>query len=90
VSCSHTHSPLPDSLEQMGGSEYSVKSIFAMARRMAPCYLVFEDLDSIITDQVRSYFLNEVGGLKTNDGVFMLGSTNHLDRLDPGISVGFE
>jgi len=35
---------------------------------------------------VRSYFLNEVDGLKDNDGIFMIGSTNHLDRLDPGIS----
>lgn len=36
---------------------------------------------------MRSYFLNEVDGLKSNDGIFMIGSTNHLDRLDPGISV---
>jgi transitional endoplasmic reticulum ATPase len=39
-----------------------------------------------VTDQVRSYFLNEIDGLKSNDGIFMVGSTNHLDRLDPGIS----
>lgn len=25
-------------------------------------------------------------GLKNNDGIFMIGSTNHLERLDPGIS----
>lgn len=30
------------------------------ARQMAPCVLVFEDLDSMVTDKVRSYFLNEV------------------------------
>lgn len=35
---------------------------------------------------MRSYFLNEVDGLKSNDGIFMIGSTNHLERLDPGIS----
>lgn len=62
-------------------------SIFQKARQFAPCYLVFEDLDSIVSDQVRSYFLNEVDGLKNNDGIFMIGSTNHLERLDPGISV---
>lgn len=54
---------------------------------MAPCYLIFEDLDTIITDNVKSYFFNEVDGLKSNDGIFMVGSTNHLNRLDPGISV---
>lgn len=69
------------------GPEYSIKQIFSQARRYAPCYLVFEDLDSIVSDNVRSYFLNEVDGLKSNDGVFMVGSTNHLDRLDPGIAV---
>ncbi|KAB5531170.1 P-loop containing nucleoside triphosphate hydrolase protein [Coniochaeta sp. 2T2.1] len=68
------------------GPEYSIRQIFAAARRYAPCYLVFEDLDTIVSDNVRSYFLNEVDGLKNNDGIFMVGSTNHLDRLDPGIS----
>jgi len=73
-------------LASFGGPEYSLRSIFAKAREAAPCYLVFEDLDSIVNDHVRSYFLNEVDGLKSNDGILMVGSTNHLDRLDPGIS----
>ena len=74
------------SLSSFAGPEYSINSIFSLARRTAPCYLVFEDLDSIVQDNVRSYFLNEVDGIKRNDGILMLGSTNHLDRLDPGIS----
>ncbi|KAI0554125.1 P-loop containing nucleoside triphosphate hydrolase protein [Xylaria curta] len=74
------------SLASFAGPEYALMSIFKKARQFAPCYLVFEDLDSIVSDQVRSYFLNEVDGLKNNDGIFMIGSTNHLDRLDPGIS----
>jgi transitional endoplasmic reticulum ATPase len=83
-------SPIPTlyvrSLSSFGGPEYSINSIFTLARRTAPCYLVFEDLDSIVSDSVRSYFLNEVDGIKRNDGILMLGSTNHLERLDPGIS----
>ncbi|KAJ2971269.1 hypothetical protein NUW58_g9464 [Xylaria curta] len=74
------------SLFSYGGPEYALMEIFKKARQLAPCYLVFEDLDSIVSDQVRSYFLNEVDGLKNNDGIFMIGSTNHLERLDPGIS----
>jgi len=66
--------------------QYSVSSIFAKARKMAPCLLVFEDLDSLIVEKVRSYFLNEVDGLESNDGILMIGSTNHLSRLDPAIS----
>jgi transitional endoplasmic reticulum ATPase len=46
------------------GPEYSLGQIFGKAREEAPCYLVFEDLDSIVSDNVRSYFLNEVDGLK--------------------------
>lgn len=83
-------SPIPTlyvrSLSSFRGPEYSISSIFHKARQVAPCYLVFEDLDSIVTDHVRSYFLNEVDGLKGNDGILMIGSTNHLERLDPGIS----
>ncbi|OTA95535.1 hypothetical protein M434DRAFT_393752 [Hypoxylon sp. CO27-5] len=73
-------------LTSYSGPEYSINQIFSKARQFAPCYLVFEDLDTIVSDNVRSYFLNEVDGLKSNDGIFMIGSTNHLDRLDPGIS----
>ena len=74
------------SLASYGGPEYAISLIFSKARQMAPCFLVFEDLDSIVSDAVRSYFLNEVDGLQDNDGIMMVGSTNHLERLDPGIS----
>lgn len=66
--------------------EFSIENIFFKARQEAPCYLVFEDLDSLVTDQVRSFFLNAVDGLSENSGILMVGSTNHLDRLDPGIA----
>ena len=74
------------SFKACSGEEYSIREIFSKARVMAPCLLVFEDLDSLVKDKVRSYFLNEVDGLEDNNGILMIGSTNHLDRLDPGIS----
>jgi len=73
-------------LNSFAGPEYSLNQIFRLARREAPCYLVFEDLDSMVTPNVRSFFLNQVDGLSSNDGILMIGSTNHLDRLDPGIA----
>ncbi|KAL8691639.1 MAG: hypothetical protein Q9224_004131, partial [Gallowayella concinna] len=73
------------SLSSYGGPEYAIASIFHQARTQSPCLLVFEDLDSLVTDSVRSYFLNEVDGLESNDGILMIGSTNHLERLDDGI-----
>ena len=31
-----------------------------MARYMSPCLLIFEDIDTVVTDSTRSYFFNEV------------------------------
>lgn len=60
-----------------GGPEYAVRQIFVKARAEAPCLLVFEDLDSLVREGIRSYFLNEVDGLERNDGILIIGSTNH-------------
>lgn len=68
------------------GQKWSIQAIFTHARLMAPCLLIFEDLDSLVDDKVRSYFLNEVDGLESNDGILIVGSTNHLARLDPAIA----
>ncbi|KAK0624351.1 proteasome-activating nucleotidase [Immersiella caudata] len=82
--------PIPSlyvkSLDACQGPKYSIQLIFKHARAMAPCLLVFEDLDSLITPKTRSYFLNEVDGLESNDGILMIGSTNYLDRLDAAIT----
>ncbi len=74
------------SLASFVGPEYSINQIFEKARSNAPCYLVFEDLDSLVTPQVRSFFLNAVDGVSENEGILMVGSTNHLEQLDEGIS----
>ncbi|KAL2039725.1 hypothetical protein N7G274_007584 [Stereocaulon virgatum] len=68
------------------GVTYAIRDIFKKARKMSPCLLVFEDLDSLITEDSRSYFLNEVDGLESNDGIMMIGSTNYLEKLDAGIT----
>ena len=44
-----------------------------------------EDLDSMIDDKNRSFFLNELDGFEANTGVVVLATTNHPDRLDPAI-----
>ncbi len=65
-------------LAQRGyGEQMSIRQIFTKARQTAPCLLLFEDVDSLVTDKVRSYFLNEVDGLEDNDGILMIGSTNN-------------
>lgn len=64
-------------LAQRSGPQMSVRQIFTKARQTAPCLLLFEDVDSLVTDQVRSYFFNEVDGLENNEGILMIGSTNN-------------
>ena len=64
----------------------SIRQIFVKARAVAPALLIFEDLDSLVTDELRSFFLNEVDGVEENNGLLIIGSTNHLDRLDTSIT----
>lgn len=82
-------SPIPTlyvrSLQGFGGGQDALLRIFEKARSVAPCMLVLEDMDSMINQSNRSYFLNQMDGLDDNNGVLVVGTTNHLDRLDPGI-----
>lgn len=71
-------------------SEYAtdhenMRSVFARARITTPCLLVLEDLDSMIDDNSRAFFLNELDGFENNVGMVVLATTNHPDRLDEAI-----
>ncbi len=65
--------------------EYSIGEVFDRARKAAPCILVLEDLDSLLTPQNRSFFLNELDGFAANIGLVILATTNHPEQLDPSI-----
>ncbi|KAL9129775.1 MAG: hypothetical protein Q9175_007204, partial [Cornicularia normoerica] len=77
---------IPSLYVKSAPNTWDIRNIFQMARYQAPCLLIFEDIDTIVTPNSRSYFFNEVDGLENNDGIFMVASTNHLDQLDPGLS----
>ncbi|KAM0749730.1 P-loop containing nucleoside triphosphate hydrolase protein [Meredithblackwellia eburnea MCA 4105] len=74
------------SFHTYGGDEMGIRLIFERARAEAPCLLVLEDLDSLITENNRSFFLNELDGLEDNDGLLLVGTTNHFEKLDPALS----
>jgi AAA+ superfamily predicted ATPase len=67
------------------GPEYGVRMVFEKARKHSPCILVLEDLDSMVTDKVKSFFLNELDGLALNDGILTIASTNHPEDIDDAI-----
>ncbi len=69
-----------------GPDEYAIQRVFAKARAAAPCVLVLEDLDSIVTDENRSFFLNEMDGFAVNSGVLTIATTNHPEKLDAAIT----
>ena len=82
--------PIPTLYVKSGKGDYgtiwSIRKIFQKAREMTPCLLVFEDLDSLISEESRSFFLNEVDGMESNEGLMIIGSTNYLEKLDAGIT----
>jgi hypothetical protein len=65
--------------------EFNIRQVFERARRTAPCVLVLEDLDSLLTLQNRAFFLNELDGFASNIGIVTLATTNHPERLDSSI-----
>lgn len=70
-----------------GEEEASMANVFNKARQVAPCVVILEDLDALINDNNRSFFLNQMDGLQGNDGLLVIATTNHFDRLDPGLST---
>ncbi|WP_207229470.1 AAA family ATPase [Ktedonosporobacter rubrisoli] len=66
-------------------NEQNINQVFARTRKVAPCLLILEDLDSLITDENRAYFLNELDGFASNDGIVILATTNHPQEIDPAI-----
>jgi transitional endoplasmic reticulum ATPase len=78
--------PIPTLYVRNAPQTYDIGAVFTMARRLAPCMLVLEDIETIVTPRTRSYFFNEMDGLENNDGLFVVASTNFLDKLDPGLA----
>ncbi|RYG28679.1 ATP-binding protein, partial [bacterium] len=66
--------------------EGNISEVFDKAREMAPCLLVLEDLDTLVTPQNRSYFLNQMDGFASNDGILTIGTANNPEKLDPALS----
>lgn len=54
---------IPSLYVKAAPNTWDIRSIFSLARYMAPCLLIFEDIDTIVTPGSRSYFFNEVDGL---------------------------
>jgi hypothetical protein len=65
--------------------EEMIAEVFGRARELAPAVLVFEDVDGFVTPSNRSVFLGELDGFKSNDGLLVLASSNHPERVDEAL-----
>jgi hypothetical protein len=75
-------------VRDLQGAEYGknpISAIFERARKLAPCILSFEDIDSFINDANRGVFLNELDGFVANTGILVLASSNHPERIDEAL-----
>jgi hypothetical protein len=70
---------------ERGTEQSNMRNVFARARRSAPCLVALEDLDALIEDENRAFLLNELDGFADNEGVVVIASTNHPEKLDPAI-----
>lgn len=62
----------------------SIEEVFTAARRLSPMVLVIEDIDSM-PEGVRSFFLNTLDGATSKEGIFLIGTTNYPEKIDPGL-----
>lgn len=62
----------------------SIQEVFQAAVKKAPMILVIEDIDSMPV-QVRSYFLNMLDGATSKEGIFLIGTTNYPEKIDPAL-----
>ena len=70
---------------EYGTEQENMAEVFKRARMKPPCIVVLEDLDSMIDNKNRAFFLNELDGFQSNTGVVVLATTNHPKKLDSSI-----
>ena len=66
-------------------AEQMWQQVFDRARGLRPCVLVLEDLDALVDEENRSFFLNQLDGFEQNHGMIILATTNHPERIDSAI-----
>lgn len=62
----------------------TIEEVFRAAVAMSPMVLVAEDIDSM-PKSARSYFLNMLDGAVSREGIFLIGTTNYPENIDPAL-----
>lgn len=80
----------------IGQSGKRVREMFEQARALAPCLLFLDEMDAVFpprgtgdsfADDMVAQVLQELDGVKSSSSgkVFLLGATNHVDKIDSAI-----
>jgi cell division protease FtsH len=80
----------------VGESEANLRGIFAKARQSAPSIIVFDEIDSFATARgtytgsgvehsMVNQLLTEMDGFRKDELVFVVGTTNFAESLDPAL-----
>jgi transitional endoplasmic reticulum ATPase len=91
-------SPSDVLLGAVGGSVKRLSEIFARAKEHAPSILFFDEMDGLFPGvqgplsqhdvQLVEQTLIEISAVKPEHNVFLIGTTNYLERVDPRILRG--
>ena len=78
-----------------GESEERIRLIFAKAREVAPCILLFDEIDAVApvrgrdpsghSDSIVNQLLAEMDGIEKNENIFVIGTTNKPELLDSAL-----
>ena len=83
---------------QVGASVKKLSEVFARARENSPSIVFFDEIDGLLPRnngmlsthdaQLVEQCRTEISQLLPEHNVFLIGTTNHLDRIDPAILRG--
>lgn len=80
----------------VGESEERLRQLFIQARQSAPALIIFDELDSFasargtytgsgVEHSMVNQLLTEMDGFRPNEMVFVVGTTNFLESIDPAL-----
>jgi len=80
----------------VGQSEENLRRVFMQARQSAPSLIIFDELDSFaaargtytgsgVEHSMVNQLLTEMDGFRSNEMVFVVGTTNFPESLDPAL-----
>lgn len=80
----------------VGESEENLRRVFVQARQSAPSVIIFDELDSFaaargtftgsgVEHSMVNQLLTEMDGFRDNEMVFVVGTTNFVESLDPAL-----